>query len=182
MSGAEIPVAMMVASQVMGAFSQHSAANSAAGVDAENARRAELEGAYREEAIRRRGRAVSGEAIAALGANGVAVGSGSAQDLLFQNALEAEYDALGTRYSAATEAYGLRRSAASKRAAGKMALIGGLMRAGAQAASGMQDISSAAAAAKDAEIVRAARFPGAPSLPMPGASPWYIGGKFGRDY
>lgn len=184
MAGGPVAIGLMVASQLMEAKGQSDQLNAGAAADRENARLAELGGAWREDEIRRRERAVSGEAISALAANGVSVGSGSAQDLLFQNMLEGQHAALNARYEAASEAYGLRRSAAAKKAQAKSALFGGMLRAGAAAVTGMDQLQGAASAEKAAAIVREARWPGAMKLPMPGPAQsrgWYIGGKYGID-
>ena len=181
---AEAGPIFMAGSQISGAIGGYQQGRAAAGVDDENARRAELGGAFQEAAIRARGRAVSGEAIAALAGNGVAVGSGSAQDLLFQNMLAMEEDAQAAHYNAASEAFGLRTSAAQKRAAANGALIGGMMRAGAAALTGMDQAGSADAAMKAAAIEREARFPGGSALPIPAHlanAPYYRGGAY-NDY
>ncbi|HEX8400524.1 MAG TPA: hypothetical protein VF628_02345 [Allosphingosinicella sp.] len=166
-------VAMTVGSSVMGAAGEKSAYDAGARADLENARRTELDGALAEEAIRRQGRAVQGEAIAALGANGGRIGTGSALDLLWQNQVEIEYDVLNRRYSASSEATSLRAAAAQKKKAGKFALIGGLMRAGAQALTGIGDVQNAAASAATSARLRTARLPGGQSLPIPAA----LGGR-----
>jgi hypothetical protein len=177
--------ALQFDSQVIGAFSSYYQGKAAAGVDEENARRAQLTGAYQEEAIRAKGRAVSGEAIAALAGNGVSVGSGSASDLLFQSNLAMEQDALTARYNAGSEAASLRTQAGQKRAAARGALVGGLLRAGASALSGMDQVTGSDAAMQAAAIEREARFPGAQALPIPQHlinAPYYRGGQYNNGF
>lgn len=156
---------------MFGTVAEVNSIRASADVDKENARLAELEGAFQGEAIRRQGRAVQGEAISALAADGVSVGEGSAQDLLFQNALETEYAVLATRYSAATEARGLRMSAKMKRQQARAALIGGIMGAGARALGAGVDAQNRS----EVEAARTRRensyFPGAMRLPQPPPPP-----------
>lgn len=166
-------IGLQAATSVFEGFSQSSALKASAAVDNENARLSELQGAYNQEDIRRRGRAVQGEAIAA----GADSGNGVAnlQDLLFQNNLEIEYAAQSARYSAATEARGYRASAAQKKQAAHAAVIGGFLRAGAAAVTGAEkaiDTNKINAARAERQ---AAYFPGAQRLPMPtgGAYPGY---------
>jgi hypothetical protein len=149
------------------ATTEASSYRAAARVDKENARLAELDAAYKQEDIRRRGRAVQGEAISALAEGGNAIGEGSAGDLIYQNALEIEYAALGARYQGRLEAHGYRVRAAQEKTAAKSALIGGLLRAGAAAITGMST-------ARNQQQVQAAQlrqqqayFPGGMTLPMP---------------
>lgn len=175
MAGGPIGIGLMAASSIMGAVGEHGQLKAGARVDGENARLAELGGAFEEEGIRRRERALSGDAVAALAGSGAQVGTGSALDLLFQNSVEREYEVLSRRYEAGSEAAGLRQQAAQKRKAAKGALFGGLLRAGAQAVTGiseMKDSARLSAAAK-----RSRTLPGGQTLPMPanvkaGGYPW----------
>jgi hypothetical protein len=196
MAGGPLALGMMVAGQMVGAMGEHDGLRAGAKADEANANRAELEGALEAEAIARAERAASGEALAAVGANRAGVGTGSALDLLRQNAIEREYSILSRRYSASTEAAGLRAAAAQKRQAAKFALFGGAMRAGAQALTGMSDARGAAQLAKSNAAVRASRLPGGQKLPVParlvpqsdtgwsdrmGAPGWLTPTVFGRN-
>lgn len=133
MAAAALPIGMMVASQVFQGVTQDQAAHQAAQVDDANAQRTELIGALQGQQVRDQARAVQGEAISALAADGVSVGTGSALDLLHQNAKAAEMEILNRQYSAESQAQTYRVRAASERAAGTAALFGGILRAGAQA-------------------------------------------------
>lgn len=154
-----ISMGLMVASSIFKGVTEHNALNADAKVDDENARRSVLDGALQGEEIRRQERAVSGEAVAAMGANGVAIGTGSALDLLRQNAVEREYDVLNKRYAAGTQADAYRAQAKQKRKAGTFALFGGLLNAGSAALT--QGASSGAAAKVNAAQV------GGMALPTP---------------
>lgn len=138
-----------------------------AAADKDSARMAELEAAYKSEDIHRRGRAVQGEAIAALAEGGGGVEGGSARDLIYQNSLEIEYAAMGARYQGALEARGYRYKAAQEKRAAKMALYGGILRAGAAAVTGYSAVKTQQA--QDAALRRQqqAYFPGAMTLPVP---------------
>lgn len=170
------------ASAMFDAVGQSNALRGSAAADKDNAHLALLQGAYNEEDIRRRGRAVQGEAISALAEGGNDVGSGSAADLIYQNSLEIEYAALGARYSAANEARGYRYKAAQEKQAAKMALIGGVLRAGAAAVTGASTARNAAA--QDAAFARRqdALYPGAQRLPLPPPSFSSLPPIFGPGY
>jgi hypothetical protein len=163
---APVAIGLMAASSLYEGYSQSRELKAGARADDETARRTELAGAFEEDAVRRRERAVSGEAISALAANGVEVGTGSALDLLMQNAVEREYEVLARRYSAGSEADSLRAQARGKRKAAKGALFGGVLRAGAQALSGYGGMQNAAAVAGASGRMRAAQM-GGQKLPMP---------------
>lgn len=149
--------ALMVASAVMGGISANAAARGAARADMANARQAEQGGADEELAIRARLRAMQGDALVAEGMNGAELGSGSAIEALRQNALNANMDILSTRTSAASRAYAYRSDAASKRAAGRAALIGGLIGAGAQALGGAAKMNA----------TNGPQVPGGTAMPIP---------------
>jgi hypothetical protein len=168
MVGGGIGLGMMVAGQMLGAIGESEGLAAGAAADSENARRALMEGAAETEALARAGRATQGEAIAALGANGAGIGTGSALDLIVQNQIEIEHTILNRRYGAATEAQGLAASAAGKRRASRFALFGGALRAGAAALTGTDSGRGDAAAVSDAQArLRAARLPGGQQLPIP---------------
>lgn len=129
-------------------------------VDKENARLDLLQGALDSEDIRRRGRAVQGEALNAEADSGGDVSGLSARDLLFQNNLEIAYAAMNARYNAGQNAKADLIKADQARKAARSAIIGGVLRAGAAAVSG-------AMSASNAQTMRSAYFPGGQRLPMP---------------
>ncbi|HEX5213318.1 MAG TPA: hypothetical protein VFW22_16455 [Pseudolabrys sp.] len=138
----------------------------------ENARQSLLAGALQETQIRHQERAVSGQAIVAQAENGVAIGSGSALDLLAQNAVNREVAVLNTRYSADAQAYGYRTKAADARSAGQRAIIGSVISAGTQVLTGMRQD------ARQAQIAQAQRdYPG--GLQLPGVAGTSSGGVYG---
>jgi hypothetical protein len=160
-------IALMVASAAFQGFTAMKAANAAARADEENARRAEMGGAYAEDDIRRRERALSGDAIVAESANGVSIGSGSALDLLEQNALSREYEVLSRRYESGTQAAAYRTQARQEKRAGRYAMFGSLFGAGAQAVTGISDMQSAGVLSAASGRLRAAQLPGGQQLPIP---------------
>lgn len=159
-------IGLQVAGSIMSAIQEQRAYGAAARMDRYNAHSELLQGALNEEDLRRRGRAVQGEAMSALAADGGSVEGGSARDLIYQNALEIEYAAKTARYTAAEKALPYSFRSTQEKLAGKNALIGGLMRAGAQALSGMSGQANSAA-------LQNAYFPGGQSLPMPPPAPGY---------
>ncbi len=155
-------IGLQVAGSIFGAASEADTLRQNARIDEQNAQLAMIDGARQGENIIRAERATSAEAMAAMGMNGIAVGTGSALDLLTQNAVEREMDLLNARYAAGQEANNLRLQAKQKRKAAKGAIIGGLIRAGAQALGGASDANSNAR-------LSAARTPGGRTMPVPGS-------------
>lgn len=132
----------------------------------ENARLSLLQGALDETAIRRQERAVSGEAIVAQADAGVAIGSGSALDLLQQSAVNREMAVLNARYGAANQAYGYRVKAADARVAGKLAITGSLN------GIGTQILTETRSNAREDRLLQAQRdYPG--GMQLPGTGPSY---------
>lgn len=121
--------AMQMIGGIMEAGDNAGALRRSADVDRENARRTELQGEFQVLQSIRDERAVSGEAIAAMAGSGFALGTGSAADLIRQNAIEREMEIGNIRYQASGEAANLRQSADDKRRAAKSVMIGGVMTA-----------------------------------------------------
>lgn len=159
-------LALQAAGTIYGATSEAKTLRENARIDESNAHLAEIDGARQGEAIVRAERATSAEAMAAMGMNGIAIGTGSAMDLITQNAIEREMDLLNARYAAGQEANNLRTQAGQKRGAAKGALIAGTIRAGAQVLGGVKDASNSARL-RSAQT----RVPTPPgrSMPVPGA-------------
>lgn len=134
-------IGLTVGSTIYGATEEAKGLRAGARADEANARTSLIEGVAEADAIRRAERATSGEALAALGMNGLRVDVGSPVDLLAQNAVEREYDLLNTRYRAESEARAYRDSAKAKRGAARGAIVGGVLRAGAQALTGASSMS-----------------------------------------
>lgn len=175
--GASIPMGLQMASAMFGAVSESNGLRGQADADMENARLSSLQGAINEANLRRRGRAVQGEAIAANAGNGVGADSGSVQDQIFQNSLDMEYAALDARYSAANEARGYKMKAAQERQAARAALFGGVLRAGAAAVTGISSKRNQQREDAANNDYYNAYFPGGQQLPMPsgGATSTYGG-------
>jgi autotransporter translocation and assembly factor TamB len=155
------------ASAMYDGLSQSAALKSQAAVDKDNANSDLLQSALQAADIRRRGRAVQGEAIAALADGGGDVSGTSAQDLIFQNSLEIEYAASNAKYGGATAARGDLMAADEKRRAARSAVIGGVMRAGAAAITGAATARNSQAADAAYRERYNAYFPGGQRLPMP---------------
>lgn len=143
---APIALGLMAAGQLYGAVSQADQMRDNARILKENARRTELTGALDELQIAREARAASGEAIAQQGASGVELGTGSALEMLRQNAINAEYDKLNVRYRAAGEAGNLRSQAKQLRKQATATLIGGAISAGASVLMGSSMLGGGGAA------------------------------------
>jgi hypothetical protein len=148
----------------------------AADMDRENARLSTLEGALNTADIRRRGRAVQGEAIAALAEGGSEVSGGSAADLIYQNSVEIEFAAANAKYAAANEARAYEFKARQERQQASAALIGGILGAGAAAVNGISNQRTAAQGAAANAARENAYFPGGQRLPMPPPSYGGYGG------
>jgi hypothetical protein len=166
-----VSMGLMVAASIFQGAQQSHQLNQAANADDVDAQRTLTQGAFEQEAIRRQERATSGEAIAAEAADGVSVGTGSALDLLFQNAREREYAVLVKRYSAGSQADSLYKKANQERSAAKGAMFGGLLRAGAQALTGVGEMNNAS----DLYKAQMGGLPGGSKMPLPGG----IGAKIG---
>jgi len=133
MSAAAGPVIAAVGSVVKGVGGFQAGKANAYAARAE-ARAATQEGVAQEADIRAQARRAAGEAVAAIGANGGGLGTGSALDLLRETALESGLDLLRVRRGAANKAMGLEAQAKNYRRQGAFDLVGGLLQAGATAA------------------------------------------------
>jgi hypothetical protein len=167
MAGGALGVGLQVGGMLASGLAQSSQLRQSAAVDDANAQRTLFQGAIEEQDLRSRERATSGEALAAEGGSGLQVGTGSAYDLLFQNALERERAVMATRFSAGTQADALATSAAQKRSAATSAMVGSLIGAGTQAIFGMQGVKDRAATSAAQAAWRTRQVPGGYSMPVP---------------
>ena len=108
------------ASKNMGRYQQQVAEQNAE-LSEFKAQQAATIGSVQEERMRSRARQMVGQQRAAIAANGVEVGSGTALDLVSETALFGEEDALMTRFNAMNEAWGLRAQAVDYRNEGRAA-------------------------------------------------------------
>jgi hypothetical protein len=143
-------VALQAFSSVMGAVEKYGAARQEARALDENARRTDYDGAIQGQEMRMESRAAIGEQLAAGAASGVAIGTGSALDLIGESAQEAEFEILNLRRQAADQSANLRYQAKVTRRGATSALFRDLINTGSQAA-------SAASGAGDAAALSAAR-------------------------
>lgn len=135
-------IALTVGSQLFSGASQASTDRANAALDDQNAQNALIDGARQSESILRQARATTAEGRAAMGANGVAVDTGSALDYVTQNAIEREFDMMNARYAAGQQASAYATRASQERKAASSALIGGFLKAGASAISGFGNLNA----------------------------------------
>jgi hypothetical protein len=129
----------------------------------ENGRRIDTQGAYDAVSALRQSRLQEGVDIT----SGAASGSGlsSLSDLLAQNAVERQLEAMNIRYAAGQRGDALRTEAAQKRADGRAALFGSIFRAGAGAIQGIAQSNANKASAGAATRVFNERIGRSSSLP-----------------
>jgi hypothetical protein len=142
---AEAAAAMQAAGSIISGISSYETGKYNRDVSNTMATEAERTGADQETRIRENARAVLGQQVAAQGADGFQMGTGSALDALAQTQVNAALDALTARREATTRARGLRIQGAQAYAAGKNALFQGLLGAASGAAKGSSDWASASA-------------------------------------
>ena len=175
---APIGIGLMAGSQVVGGIAGLQSANA-------NARMAEAEGdmllrdgVATAERVRNQARMVQGEAIAAQGASGFQLGTGSAMDVLLENAINAEIDIMTARTRGENARLAKRTEASNLRAAGRMALVQGLIGAAASvgmgAASGAFGGGAAAAPTSSGGLLAPSAVGGGTGIPG-----WGGGGGFG---
>ena len=92
----------------------------------------ERAGAAEEGRVREAARAAIGQQLAAQGANGFAMGTGSAVDALMESQVNAALDAMTVRRDAAMRARAARAAGAIARAQGDNALVSGMLGASAR--------------------------------------------------
>lgn len=151
--------ALQMVGTVMSAVDQSRQLKASAATDRENARRSEFQGELQVLQSRRDERQASGAAIAAMGESGLAVGTGTAADLIRQNAVEREMEILNIRHQASQDAANLRVSAADKKRAARGAIISGILGAASQGAAGASAISGQSRLDGLAAAERASRVP-----------------------
>jgi hypothetical protein len=163
-------VALQAFSSVMGAVENFQAARAEARTLNENARRTDLDGAIQGQEMRRESRAAIGEQLAAGAASGVAIGTGSALDLIGESAQEAEFEILNLRRQAADQSANLRYQAKVTRRGATAALFRDLINTGSQAASGLSGAGDAAAISAARARERASVLPreSGTGIPLPG--------------
>lgn len=123
--------ASLALTAVSGAYAADSAKKSGqyqANVAAQNAEldefratQAQRIGAIEEDKQRAKVRQVVGSQRASLAANGIDLGSGTAEDMIVETETMGEVDALTLRFNAMNEAWGYRTSAVNERNSGKFA-------------------------------------------------------------
>lgn len=135
MAGGGALIAAQAGLQLLGGLEERGQYRAEARVLDENARIEETQGAFDAVDALRAARMAQGEDITAAAASGSALG-GSVSDMLFQQAVENQYQAMAVRAEAGGRARSLRQQADGKRRAGDSALFQGVLRAGAAAING----------------------------------------------
>lgn len=119
-------IALQAGGQIYGGMAARSQASAQARADEENARLALLAGEQDNWNILRAERRAAGDAMTEMAGSGIAVGTGSAADVIAASAAQAELEIANRRAQARAEEANYMASAAANRSAGKAALIGGL--------------------------------------------------------
>lgn len=152
-------VAMQAVGQLYGGIEQNKAQRRVARAEEENARLTEYQGSIDATAGLREQRLAMGADLAGMASGGASVG-GSITDMIVQQSIEAQMQALNTRFTAAGEAAAARQRAADARKAGKAALISGVLGAAGTALQGASDIrqrnrtNATRAKSRDASVPR----------------------------
>lgn len=167
-----ISTGLQMVGSIMGGIDEAKQLRRSARADRENARRTELQGEYDVLQTIRDERAVSGDAIAAMASSGFALGTGSAADLIRQNAVEREMDILNIRYAANQDATNLRTQAADKKRAARGAIISGVLNAASQGAQGASAIKSQGRLDAQVIVERQSRLPRTSSGLVQPTGPW----------
>lgn len=153
-----------VGTLIGGAQQQGQARNQAAVLE-ENARLSQLQGNLDASEAARASRREEGEIAAAMAGMGTLGGTGSAEDILYQTALEREYEMMTIRFGAEQEAKSMRTQAAQTRAAGRAAFVNGVFGAATNAIAGVHQLKNDKQARADLERRRSAQLPG--RIPVP---------------
>jgi len=165
MGGPEMMAAQMAMQVIQGGIERGNMRSEANAID-ENARIEETQGAYDAVQALRESRMAQGADLTNAAASGVGMG-GSIADIMAQQAIERQYEAMSIHATAAMRARGLRSEAKSRRRQGDAALFGGVMRAGATAITSMGQ--SRANARLDAATARSQR-QALGTIPIPSSS------------
>lgn len=137
--GAALPIGA-IAAQALGSvvkgIGENKEARAAARTDDENGRLSLLSGEQDVSQIMRDERMMAGDALADMGGSGLAVGVGSAADILAESARQRDRDIGIRRKQAEGENSNYMQAAKDKRAAGRNALINGVFGAASSALAG----------------------------------------------
>lgn len=177
---------IQIAGAVLGGLQANSAARAEArGLD-ESGRLELLAGEQEAATTLREERQVSGEAIAAMAGGSTMVGTGTALDIIRQNAIEREVEIGNIRAQARARDRDYRQAAIDRRHQGRQALIGSLFDAAGKAASYAIDRGTQGKVDAQAARERESRLPTSSNRIMPGehsqtdAIMWGEAGPFRR--
>lgn len=151
-----IALAVTAGGQVMQGVEAKNGAYAQAKVDDENARLSILGGEQDAWSSRLEERRATGEMIAGQGGSGVEMGSGTAGDLVAENAYQRELEILGIRTKAVRQANNYIQAGNDKRKAGRSAMTQALFGAVAGALQGASNIRAQRISGNNAAAVRGA--------------------------
>jgi hypothetical protein len=169
MAGGGALIAAQAGLQLLGGLEERGQYRAEARALDENARIEETQGAYDAVDALRAARMQQGEDIAGAAASGSGLG-GSISDLLYQQAIENQMQAMTIRAEAGMRARGLRSQASGKRRAGDSALFGGVLRAGAAAIGGAASERAAGRIDRAEAYGRSSAYSPAGTIPVPRGS------------
>lgn len=170
-----ITIGLMVASQAVQTVGEVRGANAEARGYRENARLTELQGEYDVLGALRKSRMEQGASVADAAASGGSIGSGSVADIIYQNSVERQMEALNIRAGAAGQASGLRSQAAQAKARGRAAIVKGVFRAGAAVLGGIKDQKNQDRLAGQVSTERAGQLQPLGTIPLPSGTVGYGG-------
>jgi hypothetical protein len=151
-----LAVAMSAGGQIVQGVEAKNAAYAQAKVDDENARLSILGGEQDAWSSRLEERRVTGELIAGQGGSGVEMGSGTAADLIAENAYQRELEILGVRTKAVRQANNYIQAGNDRRKAGRSAMTQALFGAVSGALQGASNLRAQRISASTGAAVRAA--------------------------
>jgi hypothetical protein len=165
MSLDKVLIGLQTAGGLMSAGQSYAQGKQQGAVLDENARLTEMQGNLDATEARHASRAQEGEIAAALAGMGTMGGTGSGEDILYQTALEREYELMNIHFNAGQQARGLRDQASQARSAGKAAALNGVLGAAANAIAGVHTLKNDKAERSSVERKRSAQLPG--RIPVP---------------
>lgn len=131
-----VGLGLQMAGQITNGLGTAAAERAKARQEEENARRAMLQGELDAQQVRRDARKATGEMLAGMGSANVALGIGSAADVIAQSNYERELDILNLRGNATDEANARYADAAGHRGAARNAIVSMIFNTASTAVSG----------------------------------------------
>lgn len=135
---APIAMGLQVGGQISQGISTRASANANAALADSEATAVRRDGVANISAARDEQRRLAGEAVAAMGGTGLAMGTGSLLDVLRDSAMEAELDLLQLRTNSEARARARELEAENYRQSGRMAMTQAMLGAASSVVSGVQ--------------------------------------------